>query len=276
MLKLTIRFLLNLMIKDLGIKHFIVSYSFNNNRYRSSKEERAVKVYTVAQESNYLVIRNISAVGVGEELIQLLASYGTILEYRYLDDIPAAPYTEVMWVKFKDVQSAMYFFPIFLIFNRDAKVKMNKTSFYGLDLFIMYGPEYESVQETLDKLEYRRKTVHQRIIANKLEEGQSLKGIKPINLKPIKSIVTESEKNDNKNENDGDDKKKKKEDKESQSSLLNEQKEEMKEEVKETDFVNESIANKVNQKLHSLKKKAEEEVKKQMEHIEPKKKRRRI
>lgn len=276
MLKLTIRFLLNLMIKDLGIKHFIVSYSFNNNRYRSSKEERAVKVYTVAQESNYLVIRNISAVGVGEELIQLLASYGTILEYRYLDDIPAAPYTEVMWVKFKDVQSAMYFFSIFLIFNRDAKVKMNKTSFYGLDLFIMYGPEYESVQETLDKLEYRRKTVHQRIIANKLEEGQSLKGIKPINLKPIKSIVTESEKNDNKNENDGDDKKKKKEDKESQSSLLNEQKEEMKEEVKETDFVNESIANKVNQKLHSLKKKAEEEVKKQMEHIEPKKKRRRI
>lgn len=92
------------MINDQGI---LFIYIFCN-RYRSSKEERAVKVYTIAQESNYLVIRNISAIGVGEEIIQLLASYGTILEYRYLYDVPAAPYTEVMWVKFKDIQSAMY------------------------------------------------------------------------------------------------------------------------------------------------------------------------
>lgn len=258
------------MINVQGISNYYILI----NRYRSSKEERAVKVYTIAQESNYLVIRNISAIGVGEELIQLLASYGTILEYRYLYDVPAAPYTEVMWVKFKDIQSAMYrIIFINIIMYRDAKVKMNKTSFYGLDLFIMYGPEYESVNETLEKLEYRRKSVHQRIITNKLEEGESIKGIKPINLKPIKPIA-ESE------------------NKEVKSLLLlpeqsspllpsptSQISEEKKEEIKD-DLINttveETIADKVRQKLHSLKKKAEEDTKMQIQQMEPKKKRKRI
>lgn len=145
---------------------------------------------------------------------------------------------------------------------------MNKTSFYGLDLFIMYGPEYESVSETLEKLEYRRKTVHQRIITNKLEEGESIKGIKPINLKPIKPI-TESENKEEKSVSP-------------QTQQLPppiQVSEEKKEEIKEiliNSSVEETIVDKVHQKLHSLKKKAEEDTKMQMQQIEPKKKRKRI
>lgn len=41
---------------------------------------------------------------------------------------------------------------------------MNKTSFYGNDLFIMYAPEYETVEDTISKLEYRNEIVNQRII----------------------------------------------------------------------------------------------------------------
>lgn len=150
---------------------------------------------------------------------------------------------------------------------------MNKTSFYGLDLFIMYGPEYESVSETLEKLEYRRKTVHQRIITNKLEEGESIKGIKPINLKPIKPI-TESENKEEKSVSP--------QPEQSQTQQLPppiQVSEEKKEEIKEiliNSSVEETIVDKVHQKLHSLKKKAEEDTKMQMQQIEPKKKRKRI
>lgn len=145
---------------------------------------------------------------------------------------------------------------------------MNKTSFYGLDLFIMYGPEYESVSETLEKLEYRRKTVHQRIITNKLEEGESIKGIKPINLKPIKPI-TESENKEEKSVSPQPE----------QLPPTIQVSEEKKEEIKEiliNSTVEETIVDKVHQKLHSLKKKAEEDTKMQMQQIEPKKKRKRI
>lgn len=145
---------------------------------------------------------------------------------------------------------------------------MNKTSFYGLDLFIMYGPEYESVSETLEKLEYRRKTVHQRIITNKLEEGESIKGIKPINLKPIKPI-TESENKEEKSVSPQPE----------QLPPTIQVSEEKKEEIKEiliNSSVEETIVDKVHQKLHSLKKKAEEDTKMQMQQIEPKKKRKRI
>lgn len=145
---------------------------------------------------------------------------------------------------------------------------MNKTSFYGLDLFIMYGPEYESVSETLEKLEYRCKTVHQRIITNKLEEGESIKGIKPINLKPIKPI-TESENKEEKSVSPQPE----------QLPPTIQVSEEKKEEIKEiliNSSVEETIVDKVHQKLHSLKKKAEEDTKMQMQQIEPKKKRKRI
>lgn len=46
----------------------------------------------------------------------------------------------------------------------ECKIKMNKTSFYGNDLFITYAPEYETVEDTISKLEYRNEIVNQRII----------------------------------------------------------------------------------------------------------------
>ena len=40
---------------------------------------------------------------------------------------------------------------------------MNKTSFYGQDLWIQYAPEYETVEDVRSKLEGRRIAVLQRL-----------------------------------------------------------------------------------------------------------------
>lgn len=48
-------------------------------------EGRGVRVYTVANESRYLVVRNIPAVGVLDELRARLSQFGAVLAFRVLD-----------------------------------------------------------------------------------------------------------------------------------------------------------------------------------------------
>jgi len=55
-------------------------------------------VYTVSQESRYLLIQGIPALGVYGDLVKEFALYGAIGEYRLLDEYPAEEFTEVMWI----------------------------------------------------------------------------------------------------------------------------------------------------------------------------------
>lgn len=48
---------------------------------RSRDEHPAVRVYTVCDESRYLIVRNVPALGCGEELLKLLGTYGDIEEF---------------------------------------------------------------------------------------------------------------------------------------------------------------------------------------------------
>jgi len=64
------------------------------------------QVYTVAQESNYLIVQGIPALGLLKDLIKEFMAYGAIDEYRLLDDYPAEEFTEVLLVKFVKMQSA--------------------------------------------------------------------------------------------------------------------------------------------------------------------------
>ena len=68
--------------------------------------------------------------------------------YRLLDEYPAEPYTDVYWIKYVDINSA-----------RVAKRKVDNRSFFGNNLHVCYAPEYESVQDTRDKLSQRKTTV---------------------------------------------------------------------------------------------------------------------
>ncbi|MEE6466598.1 hypothetical protein FKM82_007007 [Ascaphus truei] len=117
-------------------------------KYREGRRPRAVKVYTINLESRYLLVQGVPAIGVMKELIEQFALYGTIEEYNALDEYPAEEFTEVYLIKFQRLQSA-----------RVAKRKLDERSFFGGLLHLCYAPEFETVQETREKLQERRKLV---------------------------------------------------------------------------------------------------------------------
>ncbi|XP_027245629.1 RNA-binding protein 48 isoform X2 [Cricetulus griseus] len=114
-------------------------------RYREGRRPRAVKVYTINLESQYLLIQGVPAVGAMKELVERFALYGAIEQYNALDEYPAEDFTEVYLIKFVKLQSA-----------RVAKKKMDEQSFFGGLLHVCYAPEFETVEETRKKLEERK------------------------------------------------------------------------------------------------------------------------
>ena len=80
----------------------------------------------------------------------MLNSYA--LRYRHLDEYPSEPYTDVYWIKYVDINSA-----------RIAKRKISHKPFFGKLLHVCYAPEYETVQETREKLQQRRKVIAKKI-----------------------------------------------------------------------------------------------------------------
>nr|XP_048292564.1 RNA-binding protein 48 isoform X2 [Myodes glareolus] len=114
-------------------------------KYRESRRPRAVKVYTINLESQYLLIQGVPAVGAMKELVERFALYGAIEQYNALDEYPAEDFTEVYLIKFVKLQSA-----------RIAKKKMDEQSFFGGLLHVCYAPEFETVEETREKLEERK------------------------------------------------------------------------------------------------------------------------
>ncbi|XP_071158888.1 RNA-binding protein 48-like [Mytilus edulis] len=121
--------------------------------YREGRNPKAVKVYTVNQESQYLMIQDVPALGTTQELIKLCAVHGAVEEYRLLDEFPTVDrYTDVVLVKFRRILSA-----------RHAKKKLDNWSFFGGVLHVTYAPEYESVEETRVKLQDRRKGIAARL-----------------------------------------------------------------------------------------------------------------
>ncbi|NXW64264.1 RBM48 protein, partial [Eurystomus gularis] len=105
-------------------------------------------VYTINLESRYLLIQGVPALGVMKELVEQFALYGAIEEYHALDEYPAEEFTEVYLIKFQKLQCA-----------RVAKKKMDERSFFGSLLHACYAPEFETVQETREKLQDRRKYI---------------------------------------------------------------------------------------------------------------------
>lgn len=166
---------------------------------------------------------------------------------------------------------------------------MNKTSFYGNDLFIMYAPEYETIEDTISKLEYRNEIVNQRIIGiilfiivNKLEEGQSVENIKTFDIKAIKEkarlqLDGIDNKEDNRNEIVSNVEEKDDEEEEEEENEENKENEENENEENEKDEnIDNKISQKVLNKLKSIEKKNNENVKRHMNEENNKIKRRRI
>ncbi|KAL4629883.1 RNA-binding protein 48 [Arapaima gigas] len=127
-------------------------------KYREGRRPRAVKVYTINLESRFLLVQGVPAVGAMKELVQLFALYGVVEEYRVLDEYPAEQFTEVYLFKFQKLQGA-----------RMAKRNLDERSFFGGLLHVCYAPEYETVEDTRQKLQDRRRYIA-RAKKNKVKE----------------------------------------------------------------------------------------------------------
>eukprot|EP00026_Physarum_polycephalum_P012352 Phypoly_transcript_12650.p1 GENE.Phypoly_transcript_12650~~Phypoly_transcript_12650.p1 ORF type:complete len:328 (+),score=60.69 Phypoly_transcript_12650:72-986(+) len=132
----------------------------NRPRYRAGNKETAVKAYTINQESRYLIVKNVPALGNVEDLIKLFALYGTIEEYRLLDEEEAAQFTDIYWIRFADIAAA-----------RIAKRKCDDYNFIGNLLDVAYAPQFESISDMKNKLEERRRIVARKISQNYAENN---------------------------------------------------------------------------------------------------------
>ncbi|XP_050204254.1 uncharacterized protein LOC126654441 [Mercurialis annua] len=119
---------------------------------RYKDEAAAVRVYTVCDESRYLIVRNVPAVGCGDDLLKLFASYGDIQDFKPMDAEDCEQFTDVYWIQFCLVSNARY-----------AKRKLDEYAFMGNKLQVSYAPQFESVSDTKDKLEGRIKEVFSRL-----------------------------------------------------------------------------------------------------------------
>ncbi|XP_063042031.1 RNA-binding protein 48-like [Engraulis encrasicolus] len=142
-------------------------------KYRDGRRPKAVKVYTINLESRYLLVQGVPAIGVMQELVQLLALYGAIEEYRVLDEYPAEEFTEVYLFKFQKLTSA-----------RAAKRKEDEKSFFGGLLHVCYAPEYETVEDTRQKLQDRRRYVNRVALSKQKESDLKTEGSEPLASTP--------------------------------------------------------------------------------------------
>lgn len=117
-------------------------------KYRDGRKDTAVKVYTINQESVYLLIQGVPAVGAQDELQALCEQFGEVDSIQPLDEYPCEEFTEVYVVKY-------HWFPA----ARTAKKHLDDKSFFGGTLHVCYAPEFETVSDTRQKLQERRKYV---------------------------------------------------------------------------------------------------------------------
>ncbi|KAF3645228.1 putative multiple RNA-binding domain-containing protein 1-like isoform 2 [Capsicum annuum] len=119
---------------------------------RYKDKASAVRVYIVCDESKYLIVRNFPTLGCADQLSQLFSTYDQIQECKPMDAEDCEPFTDVFWIKFYRVDNARF-----------AKRKLDESVFLGNILQASYAPQFESLDETKEKLEVRRKEVLARL-----------------------------------------------------------------------------------------------------------------
>ncbi|KAL3636357.1 hypothetical protein CASFOL_020904 [Castilleja foliolosa] len=145
-------------------------------------EPPAVRVYTVCDESKYLIVRNVPSLGCGDELLKLFSTHGQVAECKPMDAEDCDAYTDVYWIKFHQINNARF-----------AKRKIDESVFLGNRLQVSYAPEYESLSDTKDKLEGRRKEVLARLNPRK-STGKPPSVYTPLPRQLIESRIDSSNK----------------------------------------------------------------------------------
>ena len=152
--------------------------------YRRGNRETAVKVYTIAQESKYLLINNVPQFGLYEELFTLCQRFGQVDCLKLADYAVCEKFTQVYLVKYKHFREA-----------RIAKKQLDDYNFVGSILHVCYAPELEDIEETKEKFNERRRFVQSKL--NKIAEYKLRESQLKNQLKEKKTQETqEKEQND--------------------------------------------------------------------------------
>lgn len=128
----------------------------NRPPYRQGKRLTAIKVYTVNDESQHLLVSGVPKLNLYQELRNKFATYGIIKNMSTVDDYPNEEFQETYHIHYSRIQSA-----------RVAKRLLDGFNFYGGVLHIFYGPELESQFETRLKLFQRQRDIANRIKRHK-------------------------------------------------------------------------------------------------------------
>ncbi|KAF6031106.1 RBM48 [Bugula neritina] len=116
--------------------HIKLDVCENRPKYRQGRKYTSVKVYSVSDESQYLLLLQVPQLGLTKELHATCSAYGTITALSVLDDYPAEPFTSTYLLKYENINSA-----------RTAKRRLDELEFFGGVLHVCYAPEYETVEE---------------------------------------------------------------------------------------------------------------------------------
>ncbi|VDN97671.1 unnamed protein product [Rodentolepis nana] len=109
--------------------------------YRNGKRNKAVKVFTIADESMYLLIFGVPSIDLSNLLTEKIQQISPVQSIRKIDYPDPEAFTDTYLLKFATIN-----------FARNVKRRLDDTSFYGGILHIAYAPEYESVSECRNKM----------------------------------------------------------------------------------------------------------------------------
>lgn len=134
--------------------------------YRNGKKLRGVKVYTIAQESKYLLIQNLPSIGgVLEQLLPHLNQHGPVEQHWRLDGYQSKDdeeFIDTVLVQYRQIEHA-----------RRSKYFLDDWNFLGAHLHICYAPECESVDDLREKVQERRTIVQRKAEMNKRLSGKT-------------------------------------------------------------------------------------------------------
>ncbi|XP_052748136.1 uncharacterized protein LOC113522233 [Galleria mellonella] len=144
--------------------------------YRQGRKLTAVKVYTINNESNHLLIFGVPSLNLRQETKALFAKFGKLLQFN-LTKHQSEQFTETYHARYEKIQSA-----------RVAKRMVDTKNFYGGSLHVCYAPEFEDINETRQKLSqrkrdvlFRSRNIHNDAIAEKDREELLNKNIENTN-----------------------------------------------------------------------------------------------
>ncbi|EEB12793.1 conserved hypothetical protein [Pediculus humanus corporis] len=128
--------------------HKRLGHCFTRPAYRRGNKPTAVKAYTINDESQHLLVFGVPSLKLDKELSKRFSKYGPVKSVKRVQYPDVEPFTEVFHIQYLSLSNARF-----------AKKKLDDMSFYGGILHICYAPELESIEETRNKLNHRRKQV---------------------------------------------------------------------------------------------------------------------